>query len=340
MIFIKFRRIEGLIPPSIDESTQEEYAQMVISGSKSQLTNHILMVRPAAFYSNTETQATNAFQSKAHDLTPEEIHQLALGEFDGMVNQLRDRGITVHVVEDILNPSTPDSIFPNNWISFHSDGSVVLYPMLNKNRRLEVRPEIIQILETECGVQWSHRHDLTPFQDQAAYLEGTGSLILDRVNRVTYACLSPRTTIKGLKEFSTRMNYEVISFEAQDENQIPFYHTNVMLSIGEGFALVCLDSIVDPAKREKIQLRLEETNHTVIAISQKQVAQFAGNILSLKNSENQQLIVLSKAALSSLEIIQKEKLEKFGDLVSIKIPTIEKYGGGGVRCMMAEVHIP
>jgi hypothetical protein len=302
-----------------------------------QITNTILMVRPAAFGFNEETAANNAFQVKNESLSAEEIQERALQEFDTFVNKLRAIGVEVIVVEDSADPHTPDAIFPNNWISFHQDGLVVTYPMFSSIRRKERRPEIISDLMADFSVET--RIFFEDYEREEKYLEGTGSLILDRINKIMYACLSPRTDRTLTEELAQRLDYKAVIFTAVDEEGQEIYHTNVMMALGENFAVICLDVIADIMERQEVIEVLEDSGKEIIEISIEQMMQFAGNMLQVKG-EDSSYLVMSQAAYDSLDEEQIEEIEQYTKILSSPIPTIEELGGGSVRCMMAEVFLP
>lgn len=302
-----------------------------------QITNTILMVRPAAFGFNEETAANNAFQVKNESLSAEEIQQSALQEFDTFVNKLSAIGVEVIVVEDSAEPHTPDAIFPNNWISFHHDGLVVTYPMFSSIRRKERRPEVISDLMADFSVET--RIFFEDYEREEKYLEGTGSLVLDRENKVMYACLSPRTDRALTEELAERLDYKAVIFTAVDEEGQEIYHTNVMMALGETFAIICLDVIVDIMERQEVIEVLEDSGKEIIEISIDQMMQFAGNMLQVRGQDSSYL-VMSQAAYDSLYEEQIEEIKQHTKILSSPIPTIEELGGGSVRCMMAEVFLP
>ncbi|MDP4998321.1 MAG: arginine deiminase-related protein [Saprospiraceae bacterium] len=303
-----------------------------------QITHTILMIRPASFGFNPETAESNAFQSNVLDHTPAEIKQLAQEEFDEMVKQLRSSGVEVIVVEDDDRIIKTDAVFPNNWVSFHQDGTVVTYPMLSSIRRHERREDIIALLAKDFVV--SKRIHLEYGEGEGRFLEGTGSLILDRQHKKAYACLSPRTDPALLDDFCRQMDYSPVVFTALDPNGQKIYHTNVMMNIGETFAVVCLDSIADGAERAAVVASLEADGKEVIAISFPQMLAFAGNMLQVREKSGDPLLVMSKTAYDCLTPNQLEQLSHHCQLRWYAIPTIEKYGGGSARCMMAEVFLP
>lgn len=297
------------------------------------------MIRPARFESNPLTAESNRFQDKS-DASPEAQQAAALREFDGLIDALRDAGIDVVVVEDTPEPHTPDSIFPNNWISLHADGRIVLYPMEAANRRTERRTDVIDHLNNNLGLLVTEVVDLTGHEDAGHYLEGTGSMVLDRANRIAYACLSSRTHLDPLGDFAQRMNYEVVAFDAVDSDGIPIYHTNVLMNIGEQLAVICDAAIRRQDQRKAVLGRLQDTGHDVIRLSYAQLEAFAGNMLELRNEQGQRIVAMSQQAFDSLNEEQLGKLRANGRIVSTPIDTIEKSAGGSVRCMLAEVHLP
>jgi hypothetical protein len=301
-----------------------------------QSTSNILMIRPVGFGFNEQTAESNAFQTR--DANQQPVQGKALAEFDGMVNILRGNGVNVTVIDDTAQPHTPDSIFPNNWVSFHENGEVFLYPMQAENRRLERREDIITQLEDTFSVK--HVIDLSRFEHEGRFLEGTGSMVLDRDNKVAYACLSPRTDEKVLAVFCGQTGYKAIIFHAVDESGIAIYHTNVLMAIGSNFAVICLDSIVNDTEKQEVINSLKNSGKEIIAISFSQMNHYAGNMLEVKNNAGKTLIVMSQSAHHSLTTTQTAVLSTFGKLVCADISTIENNGGGSARCMMAEVHLP
>ena len=298
----------------------------------------VLMIRPANFGANPETALSNSFQKSTE--TGAGVQTRAAAEFDALAAALLAAGVQVEVFEDRAEPVTPDAVFPNNWVSFHADGSAWLYPLLAVNRRWERRPDILEALKAERGYTLSDVHDLSHAELDGRYLEGTGSLVLDRVNRVAYAGLSPRTDNRMLEEWARRAGYETLAFHARDSRGRPIYHTNVMLCIGARFAVACLDSIADPAARERVKRRLEDTGHEVIAISQYQMEAFAGNMLELTGRGGRSVLVMSARAERALNPGQRAALEKHARIIAVSIDTIEDCSGGSVRCMLAEIHLP
>jgi hypothetical protein len=300
---------------------------------------HIVMIRPANFASNPETLASNRFQSTSGDLDGRQIQQLAQLEFEALATALSDAGVNVHVFDDTAAPIKPDALFPNNWFSTHPDGTVVLYPMLAPNRRLERRDDLIETLHKETGFHVHATIDLTHREIEGKYLEGTGSLVLDRVNRIAYACLSPRTDLDVLGEFGQRLDYDIVVFDAVDANGAAIYHTNVLMSVGTQFAAVCAEAI-ETARRSAVLNLLEKTGHQLIELTFDQMHSFAGNMLELRTVSGGLVIAMSDTALRSLRPDQVALLETCGTIVTVAIPTIERLGGGSVRCMIAEVHLP
>lgn len=301
----------------------------------SQSTSHILMIRPANFGFNEETAASNSFQHQ--DAAGADANEQAQFEFDGMVQILLQNGVEVTVIDDTALPRTPDAIFPNNWISFHADGKVFLYPMQAENRRLERRSGILETIGKQFRL--GEIIDLSYFESQNKFLEGTGSMVLDRENKIAYACLSPRTDPAVLAEFCRLSGYTPAPFNAVDPHGMAVYHTNVLMCVGTGFALICLESINDPEQKTKLKDMLTATDKEMVDISFEQMHRFAGNMLEVKNKKGDTLIVLSKSAFDCLQPTQRRVLERHGKLVYADIGTIEAIGGGSARCMMAEVHL-
>jgi len=306
-----------------------------------QTTSNILMVRPANFGFNPETAANNFYQQQ-DKRNPQTINKIAQKEFDAFVGLLEEKGVNVLVIEDTDEPKKTDAIFPNNWFSTHEDGKLILYPMFSPNRRKERRKDIIEILMKK-GFKISDIIDLTFFENDEQYLEGTGSLILDRVNKVAYACHSLRTHPVPLAYFGRLMEYEMVDFDATQvvEGVVsPIYHTNVMMHIGTEIAVVCLDSIPLASEKLKVQEYLEKTGKKMIPITAKQKFQFAGNMLELKSSNGSKFTVMSDTAYQSLGQVQVQTIQRYTDIAVPHIPTIEKLGGGSVRCMLAEIFLP
>lgn len=300
-----------------------------------QTTNHILMIRPVNFLFNTETAVNNAFQISSDD---KDVHEKALKEFQTFVEKLREKNIDVMVVNDTPEPHTPDSIFPNNWVSFHQDGSVVLYPMFASNRRLERKPAVLNFIKTKFRVK--RVIDLSVYEVNDTFLEGTGSIVLDRKRHIAYACLSPRTDANLMNEFCRKMKYKPMAFHAVDKNGRPIYHTNVMMCIADKYVVICFESILGREEQQKIEHAIVESGKEIVTISLDQMDHFAGNMLQVKNEKGEKFLVMSTQAFQSLTPEQVKKLESFNPIIHSPLDTIEKNGGGSARCMMAEVHLP
>jgi hypothetical protein len=297
------------------------------------------MVRPASFGFNSQTAASNAFQQIPDSPAKIEQQARALGEFDGLAKALQRAGVDVIIVSDTERPAKPDAIFPNNWVSFHFDGTVALYPLLAPNRRWERREDILEQVVREGGFRVLRTIDLTHREAEGKFLEGTGSLVLDRARRVAYASLSPRTDLDVLGEFAQLLDYELVTFEAQDGAAQPVYHTNVVMAIGTRFAVICGEAIGQPLHRSAVFNKLRAAGHDIVDISLRQMQGFAGNLLELAPAAGP-VIALSTTAWRSLDSTQRRFLESHADVVPVAIPTIERIGGGGVRCMLAEIHLP
>ena len=306
-----------------------------------QTTNTILMIRPVNFRMNEQTAVNNYFQEDL-DLKNTEINSKAQIEFDNFVQKLRKAGVDVVVIQDDKLLDTPDSIFPNNWVSFHSNGAVVVYPMFAENRRKERREEVFIKLEEE-GFCIKNIIDYTSAEHEGVFLEGTGSLILDRVNKKAYCALSPRADEDLLIEFCEDFEYMPVIFTAYqtvEKERLPIYHTNVMMCVGNDFAVICLDSIDDKKERKNVVDHLKNDGKEIITITEDQMANFAGNMLELKNKNDERLIAMSQSAYDSLNMEQINKLEKYCKIITSSLDTIETCGGGSARCMMAEVFLP
>ena len=306
---------------------------------ESQLANSVLMIRPVRFESNPETAASNRFQGKTA-AAPEEQHRAALQQFEDLAAALRANGIDVIIVDDTLEPHTPDSIFPNNWVSFHADGRVVLYPMEAENRRTERRMDIVEQLDAQLGFQVREIVDLSHHESSGHYLEGTGSMVLDRVNRVAYACLSSRTQLDALGDFAQRMDYDVVAFDAVDRDGVPIYHTNVLMNIGEEIAVICDAAIARDDQKQAVLERLRSTGHEVVSLDFAQLEAFAGNMLELRGADGERVLAMSQQAYDSLHDEQRALLGDNARIVTADIGDIESSAGGSVRCMLAEVHLP
>jgi hypothetical protein len=299
-----------------------------------QTTSHILMIRPVDFKFNEQTAVNNKFQQAS---AQSDVQAQALKEFDDFAALLRTNGVDVTVIDDTLQPETPDSIFPNNWVSFHDDGQVFLYPMFSENRRTERREDILAELSNEFDI--SKITDLSGYEAENIYLEGTGSMVLDRDNKIAYACLSLRTDKKVLEDFCRQSGYTAITFDATDSEGFPIYHTNVMMCIGDRFVVVCLESIPSINEKEKVIQSFISTGKELIEISLEQMNRFAGNMLQVENKDGVHLLVMSEQAYSSLTKSQTEALKKYNRIIYSPLYTIEKNGGGSARCMLAEIHL-
>ena len=304
-----------------------------------QITNNIMMIEPVSFNYNTETAINNYYQINNTALSKEEIQQKALKEFKEFVSLLRSKNINVIVFKDTENPKTPDSIFPNNWVSFHIDGEIVLYPMYAKNRRLERRNDIIQKLRDDFIV--TKINDFSYYENQELYLEGTGSMILDRENKICYAAISDRTNKNIVNDFCNQLNFKPILFTSNQDvrgERLAIYHTNVMMCITTRFAIVCLDSIDCIEEKDRVIDILNETKKEIISISEEQTNKFAGNMLEVEGDKK--YLVMSKSAYSCLTENQIKKINKYCEILYSDLSTIEDYGGGSARCMMAEIFLP
>ena len=296
-----------------------------------------MLIRPRNFSSNEQTLSSNDFQSGISESSNlSEIRDNVDSEFTNMIGLLSQHQIEHIVFDDIKDLDSPDAIFPNNWISFHEDGTIVLYPMMSTKRRNERRLDIIDSLSS-YGFSISNIIDLSYLENKSEYLEGTGSVILDRVSKKAYACISSRTTKQGLSVFSDTMNYQIIKFRSTTD--IPIYHTNVMMSLGEDTALVCFDAIKEKELCSQIKMELKDTGRTVIDVSIDQMNNFLGNALEVRNKKNEKYLLMSETARKSLKVEQKRIIEDRLNLLSFPIPTIEKFGGGSVRCMLAEIFL-
>jgi hypothetical protein len=305
-----------------------------------QYTSNILMIRPASFRMNEETAVNNYFQSDTQ-LDPRMVVKAAQREFDEFVTLLRANSVNVIVVEDIKENDTPDALFPNNWISMHEDGKVGLYPMFAENRRRERREDILDVLE-ENGFEISEIIDYSSAEEEEVFLEGTGSLILDRENDIAYCALSDRADEELLIEFCEDFEYTPVIFgayQSSDNKRLPIYHTNVMMCVADQFAVICLDSIDDKKERKAVKEQLKSNGKTIVAITEKQMHEFAGNMLQVK-AKNGPALVMSDRAYRSLQPDQIKTLESFGPIIHPKLDIIETCGGGSARCMMAEIFLP
>ena len=294
----------------------------------------ILMVRPYQFYFNQQTAANNFFQS---NINIENANELAIAEFDAMVEKLRANQIKVNVIQDTKDPSTPDSIFPNNWISTHAGCTLCLYPMYAENRRAERKSSVIEFLQANYKIE--NVLDLTDLEKEGKFLEGTGSMVLDHQNKIAYGCLSERLDKEAFISWCSKMQFKPISFIAEDDKAQPIYHTNVMMCMANQFVVICLDSIPNEVEKQMLLDSFLQTNKEVIEISQDQLNHFAGNMLQVFDSAEKPHLIMSEQAYSTLNAAQLKSLEKYNPLLPISIPTIEAIGGGSTRCMMAEIHL-
>ena len=294
----------------------------------------ILMVRPFQFYFNQQTAANNFFQS---NINIENANELAIAEFDAMVEKLRAHQIKVNVVQDTKDPSTPDSIFPNNWVSTHTNGTLCLYPMFAENRRAERKSTVINFLQSNYKIE--NTLDLTDLEKEGIFLEGTGSMVLDHQNKIAYGCLSERLDKEAFISWCDKMQFKPITFKAVDDKAQPIYHTNVLMCMGNQFVVICLDSIPNEQERQMLLDSFARTNKEVIEISQDQLNHFAGNMLQVFDITEKPHLIMSEQAYKSLHTAQLKSLEKYNPLLPISIPTIEALGGGSTRCMMAEIYL-
>ena len=281
----------------------------------------------------------NRFQGKS-DASPEQQHAAALEEFEALAAALEGCGIRVLRFDDTLEPHTPDAIFPNNWVSFHGDGTVVLYPMEAPSRRRERRQDIIESLASDHDYVVRQVVDLSHHEAAGHFLEGTGSMVLDRTNHIAYACLSTRTHLDPLGEFAQRMDYDIVAFDATDRAGTPIYHTNVLMNIGEEIAVICDEAITKSDQRSAVMDQLARTGHQLVSINYQQLESFAGNMLELKSGEGKRVVAMSGTARQSLSDSQREIIDNEAVIVSAAIDIIERSAGGSVRCMLAEIHLP
>jgi hypothetical protein len=300
-----------------------------------QTTSHLLMIRPVNFTFNAETAVNNAFQVTGKENNAQEN---AEKEFDDFVDVLRKNGVDVTVVNDTPEPFTPDSIFPNNWVSFHSNGTVCLYPMFAANRRLERKEAVLDIIKSKFKI--NKLVDFSYYENDNHFLEGTGSMVLDREERIAYACLSPRTDRKVLQDFCKTMGYKGIAFRAIDESKQLIYHTNVMMCVAEQYIVACLDSLSISDEKDELVRVIKSSSKKIIEIRLEQMNHFAGNMLQVHNQDGEKLLVMSTQAYDSLNDTQKKKLGSYNRIIHSRLDTIESNGGGSARCMMAEVHLP
>jgi hypothetical protein len=307
-----------------------------------QSTNTILMIRPVSFRMNEQTAVNNYYQKVIDNLLPATVNLKAQKEFDAFVEKLRSIGVHVIVVEDTLNPDTPDAIFPNNWISFHENGEAVLYPMFAQNRRSERREDILDTIEDE-GCVIENIMDYTLAEEEGIFLEGTGSIVIDRVQGKAYCALSPRADEELFIEFCEDFEMDPVIFEAfqtVDGERKPIYHTNVMMTIGSSFSVVCADCIDDKSERKMVVDQLKKSGKEIIYLTESQINNFAGNMLEVLGADDKKYLVMSTAAFSCLKPNQIAQLEKHVTILHSSLDTIEACGGGSARCMMAEVFLP
>ncbi len=300
------------------------------------------MIRPVQFRMNEQTAVNNYYQKTIEHLTPDAVNALAVEEFDAFVQKLQAAGIQVVVVDDTKEFDTPDSIFPNNWISFHKNGTIALYPMFAENRRFERKESVVEAVE-EKGFSIKHVVDYTEAEQENLFLEGTGSIILDREYQKAYCALSPRADEQLFIEFCEDFDFFPVIFSAYqtvNQKREKIYHTNVMMCIGSTFAVICLDSIDDKKERKNVIYHLKKDNKDIIEITEDQVNQFAGNMLQLLGKNNTPFLIMSQSAFDSLRADQLSKLEKHTKIISSSLQTIEACGGGSARCMMAEIFLP
>jgi len=306
-----------------------------------QITDTILMIRPVAFRMNEQTAVNNYYQKVMDSLNPETVNEKAQQEFDAFVAQLRSKGVNVIVVDDTLDPDTPDSIFPNNWVSFHENGDVALYPMFAENRRSERREDILDMLE-DHGFTIDNIVDYTSAEEDNIFLEGTGSIVLDRGNHKAYCALSPRADEELLIEYCEDFEYSPVIFEAfqnVDGERRHIYHTNVMMCIGDTFAVICADCIDDKKERKMVLQNLREDGKEVILLTEEQLNHFAGNMLQVQGAFNKSYLVMSESAKQALTKDQVSRIEKHTEILSANLDIIEACGGGSARCMMAEIFL-
>ena len=306
-----------------------------------QITNTILMIQPVAFRYNEQTAINNYYQKVLDGLSSDQIQKNALSEFNNFVDKLRSKGIDVVIVEDTKTPDTPDSIFPNNWVSFHESGNVAIYPMCAENRRDERRDDILDILVDNYNFEINYVKDFTEFENHNKFLEGTGSMVLDRENKMCYASISIRTDEQAVLQWCDVFNYTPICFTSNQDvegERREIYHTNVMMCVADKYAIICLETIDDKDERKWIKSTLEETGKEIIEITEEQKHRFAGNMLQLMGDEK--YLVMSKSAFESLTESQIERIEKYNPIISSSLDTIEACGGGSARCMMSEIFLP
>ena len=304
-----------------------------------QTASTVLMVEPIAFGYNAQTAENNYFQVEQKDA---DIQTKALEEFNSFVDKLKSKGINVISVKDTLEPHSPDSIFPNNWVSFHNDGKVVLYPMFAPNRRVERRTDILETLKVK-GFEITEIEDLSHFENQQKFLEGTGSMIFDHDHKIAYGSVSLRLDEELFRQFCTKFGFRPVVFHSYQNaggERLPIYHTNVMMCVADKFVVICLECIDDELEREKVQEVIKSTQKEIIEISEDQMQQFAGNMLQVQNEAGEKFLVMSESAYRSLTAQQISAIEKYCEIIYSDLNTIETNGGGSARCMLAEVFLP
>ena len=301
------------------------------------------MVKPYGFDYNTETAEDNHFQRGGTALSSSEITRQALLEFQGLVSQLKAHGIEVIVFDNLITKETPDAVFPNNWFSTHMDGTVYLYPMFANNRRKERRQEVLDLLTQEHGFSIDRIMDWSKHEDLGLFLEGTGSMILDRPNKIIYAALSERTSAELLKQYAQEIDYELVAFSSYhnaEQKEVLIYHTNVMLCVAQDYCVVCLECITDLKERKAVMDSLKKTNKAIVELSLDQIDHFAGNMLEAHNAANESFLIMSSRAYHSLKSEQIAQIEQHSNIIHSPLTTIENYGGGSARCMLAEIFLP
>lgn len=305
-----------------------------------QATDAVLMVRPAEFYPNSETAADNRFQRVLAGLDRQDLLARARAEFDRLAAALADAGVTVCVEDARAGDDTPDALFPNNWFSTHEDGRVVLYPMSTPNRRRERRADLIRALSARHGFAVGDTVDLTALEERGVYVEGTGSLLIDRPRGIVYVCRSARSHPEGVAAAARALSLEPVTFSALDAECAPIYHTNVMLALGTSFALVCLEAVPPGPERERLEASLAASGREILPISRAQMGEFAGNVLELCSRDDRRLVAMSSRAEAAFSAAERAAIARHGRIVAVPIPVIETIGGGGVRCMLAELFLP
>lgn len=303
-----------------------------------QSTSHVMMIRPIAFGFNPQTADSNAFQTNDGSLSIEEIRKKAIEEFDTFSSDLLNKGVNVFIVDDTVNDETPDAVFPNNWITTHEDGSIITYPMESPLRRLERRDDIIYKLSDKYVVK--RRHYLEFYENENLFLEGTGSMIFDRLNQIVYACKSSRTDQIVLNEFCQITGYRPVLFSSVDAMGQSIYHTNVMMAMGDEFVVICMESVKDQEEKTMLYDIFNKTGKDVIELTPEQVNSFAGNMLQVLNDRGQRIMVMSEQAYNSLRADQIERIRQYAQILFAPLYTIENYGGGSARCMIAEIFLP